>query len=415
MAFGRKGTEHPSKSGIIISEKTNPSGGTSWRVEISARRTGGSREQKQFATLASAKEHAERRWEEILAVGQAAFLLTGEQRFDAVNALRALEPTGLTLVQAAEIALKHSPLGKRMTLEQLRTDFLSAPGKRLGKLVRRRSRTLETLTARTAAIVRTFGPSRLACEITPAEISRWLEKRDDWSPLTRNSYRLAAHAMFNYAVAHGHIGTNPVAQVPAYAVVSSPPSILSVDEAESLLVAAADTNHRHDLLGYVVLGLFGGLRRAELERLTWKAIKWDRRMITVDATAAKMASIRNVPLPQNAMAWLRKCDPKDRPLSPLGFRRRFDSLRAEAGIDRWSGNELRHSFASYHYDLHQNASLTAACLGHTSGTNLLFTHYRSLVALGDGARYFALTPKNEGMTVGQHPADTPPSSPAKVA
>ena len=105
MAFGRKGTEHPSKSGIIISEKTNPSGGTSWRVEISARRTGGSREQKQFATLASAKEHAERRWEEILAVGQAAFLLTGEQRFDAVNALRALEPTGLTLVQAAEILL----------------------------------------------------------------------------------------------------------------------------------------------------------------------------------------------------------------------------------------------------------------------------------------------------------------------
>lgn len=392
MAEAAHRLEHPPKSGIVITEKHTASGRTGYRIDISGKRTGGKREQKVFSSLALAKDYARQRWEEIQHYGRAAFLLSAEQRLSAVVAFRRLDEVGLSLTEAVEIALRQYPNGRRLTLEQLRERFLTSPGRRLGKLVKRRHRTLETLKARTAVVVKQLGADRHADEITPQDFGGWLEQQGGWSPLTRNSYRLAAHAMFGYAHHHGHISKNPISQVPCYAITPSPPAILTVEQARRLLDAAAQTDDRLDLLGYVVLGLFAGLRRAELERLTWKAIKWDRRMITVDAHAAKMASIRNVPLPDNALDWLQICDFTERPLSPKGFRRRFNNLRRIAGISEWSGNELRHSFASYHYDHHQNAALTAASLGHTSGTNLLFAHYRSLVPLGEGARYFSLLP-----------------------
>lgn len=315
MAEAAHRLEHPPKSGIVITEKHTASGRTGYRIDISGKRTGGKREQKVFSSLALAKDYARQRWEEIQHYGRAAFLLSAEQRLSAVVAFRRLDEVGLSLTEAVEIALRQYPNGRRLTLEQLRERFLTSPGRRLGKLVKRRHRTLETLKARTAVVVKQLGADRHADEITPQDFGGWLEQQGGWSPLTRNSYRLAAHAMFGYAHHHGHISKNPISQVPCYAITPSPPAILTVEQARRLLDAAAQTDDRLDLLGYVVLGLFAGLRRAELERLTWKAIKWDRRMVTVDAHAAKMASIRNVPLPDNALDWLQICDFTERPLT----------------------------------------------------------------------------------------------------
>lgn len=392
MVRWRLREEFPTRSGILISPKLNPSGSSAWRVDVSSRRTGGKRVQRQFRLKSEALDYARRTWLEIQAVGHRAFTLTGAEREDAVRALDLLRPIGLTLLAAAEVASKqHLPYTQRVKLDQLREMFLAAPARMRGRLVVRRPRSQANQRARTLAFTSCY-PDLHADEVSTSLVKRWFASLDGISPLTRNNYRRAIHALFGFAVAEGHIRENPVSAVPMYAVQHTPPAILTVDQARRLLEAAAQTNDRLDLLGYVVLGLFAGLRRAELERLTWKAIKWDRQMITVDSSAAKTASIRNVPLPDNAMAWLRTCDPAERRFSPKGFRCRFTALRRLAGITEWSGNELRHSFASYHYDHHQNAALTSASLGHSSGNNLLFTHYRSLVPLGEGARYFSLLP-----------------------
>jgi len=142
-----------------------------------------------------------------------------------------------------------------------------------------------------------------------------------------------------------------------------------------------------------VLGLFAGVRRAELEQLSWSAVKWERKMVTVDGTIAKSGSIRNVTLSENALAWLKEHRAKSGLISPRSLTIRLRELWKLAGFKKPGRNELRHSFASYHYDLHQNGPLTAAQLGHSTGTHLLFEHYRSLVPLGDGERYFNLLPR----------------------
>ena len=62
-----------------------------------------------------------------------------------------------------------------------------------------------------------------------------------------------------------------------------------------------------------------------------------------------------------------------------------------AGIERWPNNALRHSFASYHLALHQNAATTALQLGHTD-SRLLFEHYRELVHPEDAKAFWEITP-----------------------
>lgn len=258
----------------------------------------------------------------------------------------------------------------------------------------RRPHTLRGLKWRTARFEKRFGKEAVAT-IQTDKVKEWLHSQGEQSPVSLNNFRRAIHALFAFAVAEGYRASNPVTALPLYAAPDKAPAILSVDQASDLLSAAARTEPTLGLLGFVTLGLFAGLRRAELERLDWAAFKLDRRMVTVDGSIAKTGSIRNVTLSANALAWLASCAKTSGRVTPRNLNHRLRRLRFLAGITHSASNELRHSFASYHYDLHQNAPLTAAMLGHTSGTNLLFEHYRSLVQLGEGALYFALAPAAE--------------------
>lgn len=328
-------------------------------------------------------------------VGQRAFALSGAEREDAARALDLLKPFGLSLLEAVTVAIRYAcPSKETVTLSKLRELFLAAPANRRGRLVKRRARSQGNQRVRTAAFVNCF-PQMNADEVTPEFLKQWFTKLGRLSPVTQNNYRRALHAMFAFAVSEGYSVTNPVAKIPLFAVPEKVPSILTVEQAGRLVKAAAESNTRLGLLGYVTLSLFAGLRRAEVDRLDWSAVKWERRMVTVDGSIAKTGSIRNVALSDNALEWLKLCSAPAGAVTPRNLNRRLRQLRFLAGIEKWDGNELRHSFASYHFDLHQNGPLTAAQLGHSSGCQLLFEHYRSLVPLGDGAKFFAIRPEDE--------------------
>lgn len=392
MPTKRKGEEYPAKSGIIITPKRNPSGSRAYRVDIAATITGQGREQRQFPTLADARSHATRRHDEITRFGHSAFALSASQRHDATRAIGLLMPYGLTLEDAAKLAISHTPrIREGATVTQVRALFLKAPGRRKNMLTPRRPHTLRGLKWRTARFEKTFGSVDVS-KIQTAQVKEWLAAQGELSPVSLNNLRRALHAMFGFAVAEGHCRVNPVTALPLYSAPERTPSILTVEQAASLIQKAADTNQALGLLGFVTLGLFGGIRRTELERLDWSAFKAERRMVTIDGSIAKTGSIRNVTLPANAMAWLEACAEKSGRVSPRNLNHRLQRLRFLAGLQQSGSNALRHSFASYHYDLHQNAPLTAAMLGHTGGTRLLFEHYRSLVPMGAGEAFFAIKP-----------------------
>src|SRR2546423_713649 len=102
---------------------------------------------------------------------------------------------------------------------------------------------------------------QLVATITTARLDEWLRGLNA-SPVTRNNYRRLLIVAFNYAVQHGYTTHNPAENTSKAKEKSGAPGILTVNETAQLLEVAAP-----DVLPFVAVGAFAGLRRAELERL----------------------------------------------------------------------------------------------------------------------------------------------------
>ena len=207
------------------------------------------------------------------------------------------------------------------------------------------------------------------------------------APMTRNCHRNILVQAFNFAVRSGYIATNPAIAAAKAKVVWQPPGILSVEKASALLVNATP-----EILPYFAIGMFAGLRRAELERLDWSEIDFESGLIQVTAQNAKTAMRRFVTIQPNLRTWLlphRKLKGNVTPID--NFDDLFERTRIRAGMDTWPQNALRHSFASYHLAAFQDAAATALQLGHHD-SRVTFAHYRELVKPKEAKRYWTVKP-----------------------
>jgi integrase len=191
---------------------------------------------------------------------------------------------------------------------------------------------------------------------------------------------------------------NPAEQSAKAKEIESPVGILTVDETARLLENAAP-----ELVPYIAIGAFAGLRRAELERLDWKEVDLSSGLIEVTASKAKSARRRFVKIQPNLGRWLQPHGQLSGSVTPLGYRELLDQAREAAGITEWPQNALRHGFASYHLAHFNNAALLALELGHTN-SSLVFQHYRQLVKPKQAERYWKIAPTVAGKKVVQFAA-----------
>src|SRR5262249_41408203 len=134
--------------------------------------------------------------------------------------------------------------------------------------------------------------------ITSAEIDDWLRSLNV-SPVTRNHYRRLIVLAFNFAVKRGYATGNPAEKTDKAKEPSGDVGILSISEAARLLESATP-----EVLPYIALGLFAGLRRAEIQRLDWSEIDFESGLIKVKAEKSKTAQKRFVTIQPNLKEWL---------------------------------------------------------------------------------------------------------------
>jgi integrase len=301
-------------------------------------------------------------------------------RVMAQEAEEALKPFGKSIRDAVQHYVAHLKASeKSCTAVQLVTELVAAKEKDGAS-----QRHLSDLRSRLGIFAEKFDSKPVAV-ITSAEIDDWLRSIRG-KPATRNHYRRLVILAFSYAVKRGYATSNPAketAKVKEHTTVG----ILTVTEATRLLVGASD-----DVLPYVAIGLFAGLRRAEIERLDWSEVDFDSGLIEVTAKKSKTGARRLVTIQPNLREWLL---PFRRHAGSVvqadTFRESFDKVRAAAGITEWPENALRHSFASYHLAHFKNAASTALELGHINA-DITFRHYRELVRPKDAERYWNITP-----------------------
>jgi integrase len=308
-------------------------------------------------------------------------------RAEYLECAEALQPFGATIRDAVNFFIPHLQAMKRScTASQLVDEFLKvkeadgASGRYLGDLRSRLNHFSKIFDGKSIA------------EITSKEIDEWLRSLSDketgkrLSPITRNNFRRVLIVAFNFARDRGYCLDNPAARTAKAKVIEGIVGILTVDETARLL-----ENAPTELVPYIAIGAFAGLRRAELERLDWQEVDLPSRLIEVTAKKAKSARRRFVGIQPNLAKWLQPHCRSSGSVTPANYQEAFDNARTAAKIEEWPQNALRHGFASYHLARFNNAAALALELGHTN-SNLVFQHYRQLVKPRQAERYWKIAP-----------------------
>jgi integrase len=227
-------------------------------------------------------------------------------------------------------------------------------------------------------------------DVTVADINRFIKGLDGLGPVSRNGIRRNIVTMFGFAKRHGYLHPDrktAAEQSESFKEPETEIEIFTPEEMEKILLAA----HAR-ILPLVAIGAFAGIRSAEIKRLDWGDIKWDRGHIEIAGKKAKTAARRLVPLPDNLKAWLAPWRDETGPIITIS-----DSAGAlgdtavKAGIPGgWRQNALRHSFISYRVSLTGDVARTALEAGNSP--KMIFRHYREVVDGEEAKTWFAIMP-----------------------
>ncbi len=251
---------------------------------------------------------------------------------------------------------------------------------------------LVDLKVRLGRFKKAFGDKPVAT-ITTDEIKQWLNALKNektgksLSPLSRGNYARALGVAFSFAVEEKYAPSNPIKDIKKPVSSTGEIGILTIAQASRLLETATE-----EILPSIAVGLFAGLRQAEIERLDWSEIDFDSGLIEVSAKKAKTARRRFIPIQPNFREWLLPLRKLSGKVAPDSFRKHFDQARKAAGIrEAWPKNALRHSFASYHLAHFKNQNVLTLEMGHTD-SDMIFRHYRELVRPKEAERYWNIRP-----------------------
>jgi integrase len=323
--------------------------------------------------------------------GTAGTSFNERQRAEYLECTESLKPFNATIRDAVNFYLPQLRATKRTcTAAELVDELLK------GKEADGASeRYLSDLRSRLTQFSESFNGKPVA-EITSAQVDEWLRSLSDketgkrLSPVTRNNFRRVLIVAFNFAREHGYSADNPAEKSARAKVIESAIGILTAEETARLLESAA-----RELVPYIAIGAFAGLRRAELERLDWREVDFQSGLIEVTAKKAKSARRRFVRIQPNLAKWLQPYAELSGNVTPPKYRELLDTAREAAGIEQWPHNALRHSFASYHLARFNDAAALALELGHTSA-HLVFQHYRQLVKPKQAECYWKIAPAPAG-------------------
>jgi integrase len=331
--------------------------------------------------------------------GTAGLSFNDRQRAEYLECAEKLQPFGVSLRDAVDFYLPHLQATKRScTAAELVDELLQAK-----EADGASARYLSDLSSRLSQFAAVFDGKPVAGITTP-QIDEWLRSLSDkdtgkrLSPVTRNNFRRVLIVAFNFALGRGYCAGNPAEESAKAKEIQSAPGILSVEETARLLESASA-----ELVPYVAIGAFAGLRRAELERLDWREVDLQSGLIEVTASNAKSARRRFVKIQPNLGRWLQPYAQLSGNVTPHGYRVLLESAREAAGISEWPQNALRHSFASYHLARFNDAAALSLELGHTN-SQLVFQHYRQLVKPKQAERYWKIAPAAAGKKVVQFAA-----------
>lgn len=336
-----------------------------------------------------------------------------------VNTLDILKPTGMTLELAAkDYADAWAVLGGKSSLLEAAREFArrhmhELPSKLLPDAVNEMLEIKKhdgTSDAYQKVLKVYLGrlKEKFRCQlgtVTTGQLSEYFRELKV-SPRSKNNARATVGAFFKFCKERGLLPRDHegVSLVQKFKEKPTDITIYSPWEITQFLRFA-----RTELVPFVAIGAFAGLRTAEIERLDWTEVHMKDRFIEIKASKSKTASRRIVPISNNLTKWLKlhmqehgRVLPFENMAKQIGWlvedtNAGLKKVAEEAGKDpektrpvKWKKNALRHSYISYRVAEIQDVAKVALEAGNSP--QMIFQHYRELVQPKEAKAWFAIEP-----------------------
>jgi integrase len=363
------------------------------------------RVKRKFVDLAEARREADRAVTNLANGDTESLKLTGLDRASYVNAMQKLRewrtdvdlgsavadyvgavkrlPEAVSLKECVNFYLSRHPAGLPVKTVKEVVDELLAAKSNIG----RADVYIKDIRSRLGHFARDFAVP--ISTVTGAQLQEWLDNLGR-AGRTRNNYRRHLTSLFNFAMRRGYLAKD---HSEMQAVEKSDDGhgeieVFTTDELQKLFAAC-----RPEMIPYLSIAAFCGLRAAEIQRLDWSEIHLTgpERFVEVKASKAKTASRRTVPISDNCAAWLASHAQASGPVSAFqrSDKQLFLHLSEKAGVP-WKHNGLRHSFISYRLAIIKNVHQVSLEAGNSA--QMVFAHYRQLVRESEANAWFAIAP-----------------------
>ena len=396
---------------------------------------GTKRVRQKFSDLAKARREAE-----LIAVKLAngeteALKLTGGDRADYVRAMQKLRawkpeadlnmavtdyvsimrrlPEHVSLSEAVEFYLKRHPIGLPAKTVREVVDELISSKANSGKS----DVYIKDLTSRLGAFADSF--QLRITSITGKQIEEYIRglktigsdenKSRSLSGRTQHNIHRLINTLFKFAIKRGYLPKDhdEMSSVEKATVDSSEIEVFNPAELQKLFAACLTPvkergkwRTREEMIPYLAIAAFCGLRAAEIMRLDWSEIHLTggEKFVEVKAGKAKTASRRTVPISENCAAWLERYAKESGPVINLSRadKQLFLYLAGKSAV-KWKHNGLRHSFISYRLAVVKDVGQVSLEAGNSP--QMVFKHYRQLVRESEAQEWFAIQPPKSSATL----------------
>jgi integrase len=341
---------------------------------------------KCFTTEDAAKTYCQAVANEVMNRGLDAFKLTDAQRLEAVKAFDLLRGTPASLMEAVkEYIQRHPPTGSE-TVEECAKRYLADMEREEARPFAVKDKRLKF-----EMFARDYGAQPMVA-IGAVEIGNWIRTKG-FKAGTGRAYAGAINSLVNFFNGNKRKRTKPRGKTP---------TTWTVAQVRAIFHKAAEIEP--DCIPALTLMFFCGVRPHETLRCTGEMIDFKARLVRLPAEITKTGDARQVTLPDNAVAWLADRVRKGKLIpgathaeSETALNRMRKNVMTAVGVKVWPKDVARHTYATAHYHLHDNAALTMTELGHFRNPDMFKRHYKGVpMDKGDAVDYFAIRPTTEG-------------------
>jgi integrase len=370
----------------ITAVRTEWAGSRQWKVDIAATIADKGRRQRHFfATKVEAETFCQQQRTTEKNLHTAALSgLDVVEAAQAAAAFEALRPYKVTLMEVVtEWISRRTATEASIPFEKAMDEFLVI-GDRSPSYIRSIRQTRNRL--------KDLHGKRLNT-ITAADLTKVL---DPLKPSVRNFSIRILGGLFNFAIKRDFCAENPCKRLDLTRREPNEIEIYTSGEVSAIMLAAEKNDQ--ELIPFLAVSFFCGLRRSEALRIHWAAVDLQERFVRLPAAITKTRQVRHIELTDNGWEWLQtysKSDGKLLSLSPEVLRKRLAALKKCHKV-RTIKHGARHCFASYWLAKHGDINLLCRFLGHDD-PETTFKHYAKAATKREAEKFWEIKPKQKKM------------------